>query len=64
VWSSIHYCLGLLADLSKEAHESSLSENNKEDNKEEEKPPPQKHVKFKLSSMEDAALPYTGLYPT
>jgi hypothetical protein len=29
MWSSIYYCLGLLADPSKEAHESSLQENNK-----------------------------------
>jgi hypothetical protein len=43
--------LGPLADPSKEAHESSLPENNKKDN-EEEKPPQQKHVKFKFSSME------------
>jgi hypothetical protein len=68
MWSSIHYCLGPLADPSKEAHESSLLENNKEenkkDNKEEEMPPPQKQVKFKFSSMEDSAPPYAGLYPS
>jgi hypothetical protein len=64
--------LGPLADHSKEAYESSLLENNKEDNnkdnkkdnKEEEKPPPQKHVKFKFSSMEDSAPLYAGLYPS
>jgi hypothetical protein len=72
MWSSIHYCLGPLADPSKEAHESSLLENNKEDNKkdnkkdikEEEKPHPKKHVKFKFSSMEDSAPSYAGLYPS
>jgi hypothetical protein len=61
--------LGPLADHSKEAHQSSLPENNKEDNnkdnkkdnKEEEKPPPQKHVKFKFSSMEDSVPPYAPL---
>jgi hypothetical protein len=58
--------LGPLANPSKEAHESSLLENNKKDskkdNKEEEKSPSQKHVKFKFSSMEDSAQPYAGLY--
>jgi hypothetical protein len=29
MWSSIHYCLGPLSEPSKEAHESSLPENNK-----------------------------------
>jgi hypothetical protein len=65
MWSSIHYCLGPLADPSKEASKSSLQEDNKEDNKkdnEKEKPPPQKHVKLKFSSMEDSASPYAGLY--
>jgi hypothetical protein len=50
MWSSIHYCLGPLADLSKEGSELSLLEDNKndykKDNKEEEKPPPQKHENF------------------
>jgi hypothetical protein len=64
--------LGSLADPSKEAHESSLLENNKEDNekdnkkdnKEEEKPPPEKLVNFQFSSMEGSAPPYVGLYPS
>jgi hypothetical protein len=64
--------LGPLVDPSKEAHESSLLENNKidnkkdnkKDNKEEEKPPSQKRVNFKFSSMEDSAPPYAGLYPS
>jgi hypothetical protein len=56
--------LGSLADPSKEASESSLQEDSKQDSKEEEKPPPQKHVKFKFSSMEDSAPPYAGLYPS
>jgi hypothetical protein len=68
MWFSIHYCLGPLTDPSKEAHKSSLPENNKEDNKkdnkEEEKPPPQKLVKFQFSSMEDSAPPYASLYPS
>jgi hypothetical protein len=72
MWSSIHYCLGPIADPSKEAHESSLPENNKEnsnkdnkkDNKEEEKLPQQKHVKFKFSSIEDSAPLYPSLYPS
>jgi hypothetical protein len=53
MWSSIHYSLGPLADPHKEAHISSLPENNKEDNmkdieenKEEEKSPPQKTCKI------------------
>jgi hypothetical protein len=66
--SSIHYYLGPLADFSKEAHESSLlednNEDNKKDNKEEEKLLTQKLVKFKFSSMEDSAPPYAGLYPS
>jgi hypothetical protein len=70
MWSSIHYCLGPLTDPSKEAHESSLPENNKGDNKKdnkkdnngEEKPPPQKLVKFKFFSMEDSTPPYAGFY--
>jgi hypothetical protein len=64
--------LGPLADPSKETHESNLLDNNKEDNKkdnmkdnkEEEKSTPQKHVKFKFSSMEDSAPPHAGLYPS
>jgi hypothetical protein len=72
MWSSIHYCLGPLADPSKEAHESILQKKNKEnnkkdkkmDNKEEEKSPPQKHVKFQVSSLEDSTPSYAGLYPS
>jgi hypothetical protein len=68
MWSSIHYCLGPLADPFKESSESSLPEDNKEvnkeDDKEEEKLPSYKHVKFKLSSMEDTAPPYADLYPS
>jgi hypothetical protein len=37
MWSSIYYCLGPLTSPSKEAHESSLPENNKEDNKKDKK---------------------------
>jgi hypothetical protein len=58
--SSIHYCLGPLADPSNKASESSPQEYNQK----EEKLPPQKHVKFKFSSMEYSAPLYTGLYPS
>jgi hypothetical protein len=47
--------------------ENSKEDNNKDKknaNKEEERPPPQKHVKFKVSPMEDSAPPYAGLYPS
>jgi hypothetical protein len=67
MWFSIHYCLGPLADPPKDASKSSLQENNKDnkkDNKDEEKPAPQKHVKYKFSSMEDSAPLYAGLYPS
>jgi hypothetical protein len=60
MWYSIHYCLGPLADPSKEASESSLQE----DSKEEEKPPTKIYVKLQFSSMEDSAPPNASLYPS